>query len=301
MGHIIDVDGVGFFLCIKNGCLTAIKENRELLYVHPSDVSSIICHGTSQSFSSAFMVCCAEYNIPVIFCDKKHLPISISLPVNQHTKTFQRMMLQMETSVPTKKQIWQMIIKEKLKNQAEHVGFYGNRKIQEKIMYWCNLVKSGDTTGCEALGARLYFSAIFGQSFKRHEDDVTNILMNYIYTVLRSCIARQVNAAGLNPFFSIFHSNKENPMALIDDLIEPFRPLADRYVVLIKELYKGESCLTPDMKRQAIMITKHDVYFEGVEQELQVALKNYIYSYIAVLGKEKKKLAIPEYSYDFTL
>ena len=72
-------------------------------------------------------------------------------------------------------------------------------------------------------------------------------------------------------------------------------------MVLIKELYKGESCLTPDMKRQAIMITKHDVYFEGVEQELQVALKNYIYSYIAVLGKEKKKLAIPEYSYDFTL
>lgn len=141
MGHIIDVDGVGFFLCIKNGCLTAIKENRELLYVHPSDVSSIICHGTSQSFSSAFMVCCAEYNIPVIFCDKKHLPISISLPVNQHTKTFQRMMLQMETSVPTKKQIWQMIIKEKLKNQSEHVGFYGNRKIQEKIMYWCNLAQ----------------------------------------------------------------------------------------------------------------------------------------------------------------
>ena len=301
MGHIIDIGGADFFLCIKNGCLTAVKDKQDLLCVHPSDVSSIICHGARQSFSSAFMFCCADYNIPVVFCDKKHLPISISLPVNQHTKTFQRMMLQIETSVPTKKQVWQMIVKDKLKKQAEHVGFYGNEKIQEKIMYWYNLVKSGDTTGCEALGARLYFPAIFGQSFKRHESDITNILMNYTYTILRSCIARQVSAAGLNPFFSIFHSNKENPMALIDDLIEPLRPLADRYVILIKELYQGESILCPDMKRRAIMITKHEVYFDGTKQELQIALKNYIYSYISVLDKKKKKLVIPEYSYDFTL
>lgn len=90
-------------------------------------------------------------------------------------------------------------------------------------------------------------------------------------------------------------------MALIDDLIEPFRPLADRYVILIRELYPDEHVLIPDMKRRAIMITKHEVIFDGAEQELQVALKNYIYSYIAVLGKEKKKLVIPEYSYDFTL
>src|SRR5256885_16945863 len=37
-------------------------------------------------------------------------------------------------------------------------------------------------------------------------------------------------AAGLHPSFGLMHSNRSNPMILIDDLMEPFRPTVDREV-----------------------------------------------------------------------
>ena len=38
-------------------------------------------------------------------------------------------------------------------------------------------------------------------------------------------------AAGLHPGFGLMHSNRSNPMVLIDDLMEPFRPTVDREVL----------------------------------------------------------------------
>lgn len=301
MGHIIDIDGEGFFLCIKNCCLTAMKENSRILSIHPSDVESIICHGNSQYLSTAFISTCAENNIPIVFCDKQHLPISISLPYNQHTKTFERFSLQMNTSKPCKKQIWQSIIKEKIKNQAYHLKHYDKIKPYEELLHLSEMVKSGDITNCEAQAAKIYFQNLFEQPFKRHDEDITNGILNYLYTIIRSCIARQVVGSGLNPFFSIFHSNKNNTFALIDDLIEIFRPLADRYAILILNKFKGENIVTPSIKRDCINITKHVLIFLSQEQEFQVAIKNFIYSYIAILNKSSKKITFPKYHYDFTL
>jgi CRISPR-associated protein Cas1 len=43
-------------------------------------------------------------------------------------------------------------------------------------------------------------------------------------------MARAVMAAGLHPSFGLMHSNRSNPMVLVDDLMEPFRPTVDREV-----------------------------------------------------------------------
>ena len=39
--------------------------------------------------------------------------------------------------------------------------------------------------------------------------------------------ARAVVAAGLHPTIGLHHSNEGNPMRLVDDLMEPFRPVID--------------------------------------------------------------------------
>jgi CRISPR-associated protein Cas1 len=54
--------------------------------------------------------------------------------------------------------------------------------------------------------------------------------LNYGYAVLRAGVARAVMAAGLHPGFGLMHSNRSNPMVLVDDLMEPFRPVVDREV-----------------------------------------------------------------------
>ena len=50
------------------------------------------------------------------------------------------------------------------------------------------------------------------------------------YAVLRAGVALAVMAAGLHPGFGLMHSNRGNPMVLVDDLMEPFRPSVDREV-----------------------------------------------------------------------
>ena len=42
-------------------------------------------------------------------------------------------------------------------------------------------------------------------------------------------------AAGLNPAYGVGHHNNLNPFCLVDDLIEPFRPVIDCYVFKIFE------------------------------------------------------------------
>src|SRR6185437_11494751 len=92
-------------------------------------------------------------------------------------------------------------------------------------------VRSGDTDNVEAEAARRYWPLLMGAEFRRDKDGAgVNGLLNYGYAVLRAGVARAVMAAGLHPSFGLKHSNRSNPMVLIDDLMEPFRPVVDREV-----------------------------------------------------------------------
>ena len=48
--------------------------------------------------------------------------------------------------------------------------------------------------------------------------------------MLRAIIARGVCAAGLHPTLGIHHSNQYNAYCLVDDTMEPYRPIVDRIV-----------------------------------------------------------------------
>jgi CRISPR-associated protein Cas1 len=89
-------------------------------------------------------------------------------------------------------------------------------------------ITSGDGTNIEAQAARHYWPRMMGSDFRRDKDaSGTNALLNYGYTVLRAATARAVTAAGLHPSIGLHHSNRGNAFALVDDLMEPFRPLVD--------------------------------------------------------------------------
>ncbi len=92
-------------------------------------------------------------------------------------------------------------------------------------------VRSGDPDNVEAEAARRYWPLLLGAEFRRDRDSGgANALLNYGYAVLRAGVARAVFAAGLHPGAGLMHSNRSNPMVLVDDLMEPFRPLVDREV-----------------------------------------------------------------------
>jgi CRISPR-associated protein Cas1 len=56
-----------------------------------------------------------------------------------------------------------------------------------------------------------------------------NAMLNYLYGVLASEITIALHALGLDPALGIMHSDKDNRASLTYDLIEPARPILDRW------------------------------------------------------------------------
>jgi CRISPR-associated protein Cas1 len=64
----------------------------------------------------------------------------------------------------------------------------------------------------------------------RYAADVINGLLNYAYSVLAGEIAKFVNGLGLDSYYGFYHSADTSFQALVYDLIEPFRWMAERAV-----------------------------------------------------------------------
>jgi len=67
-----------------------------------------------------------------------------------------------------------------------------------------------------------------GKKFRRDRNSQgSNALLNYGYAVLRAATARAIVSSGLHPSLSVHHKSGGDPLALADDLMEPFRPTTD--------------------------------------------------------------------------
>lgn len=301
MWKILDLEGDNYFLHVEHNCLAVKKDGKTVVTSSFSDIHSILCHGGRITYSDEFIRQCIESNIPLIFCDATHVPCGMVLPVFQHGDTAERFNLQIQASQAQKKQAWKYIIQEKLDNQSQHLQARGFLKEANTLTALSKQVNSGDSLNYEAQGAQIYFSIIYGLHFSRKDNSFVNALLNYGYTILRSCVARAVVSMGLAPVFGVFHSNKHNPYCLVDDLMEPIRPLVDMYVSKILELSNTEGSVTPSLKKILIGITKHSVIFGKQHQELTFAIQNYIRSYILYLSRKEKTLMFPKFTYDFSV
>ncbi|CUH39981.1 CRISPR-associated endonuclease Cas1 [Jannaschia seosinensis] len=124
------------------------------------------------------------------------------------------------------KQAWKKVVVAKIEMQAAALLSLGKAAAPLRMMI--RSVTSGDTTNIEAQAARYYWPHMMGPEFRRDAGaGGLNALLNYGYTVLRAATARAVVAAGLHPSIGLHHSNRCNAFALADDLMEPFRLLAD--------------------------------------------------------------------------
>ena len=98
----------------------------------------------------------------------------------------------------------------------------------------------GDKNNREAHAAKIYFNQLMGTSFSRgNEDILLNSGLDYGYAILRAYMARVCVGYGLNTQIGIHHKNEYNRFNLVDDLIEPIRPIVDivAYKILEKEEY----------------------------------------------------------------
>jgi CRISPR-associated protein Cas1 len=212
------------------------------------------------------------------------------LPIEGNYQQAKRFDAQIAANQPLIKRLWAEIVKSKLQQQAASLEAAGAPYVPLQALV--RKVRSGDPDNFEAQGARRYWGLLFGDDFRRDQQGGgLNGMLNYGYTVLRATTARAIVAAGLHPTIGLHHSNEGNAMRLVDDLMEPFRPVIDLKVWQLQK--QGESEITPETKRALVRTLYDDMQTNAGATPVMVCTQKLATSLAQVFLGEKDKLDLP--------
>lgn len=267
-----------------------IRQDREIT-VPLEDITSILVESRAVTMTSAVLQAMTNNKITVYLCDEKHMPATISLPLNQNGRQLKLLYEQSSMKISTKNRIWQAIVAKKIENQAKCLSILG-RKEAETLFALSDSVRLGDKGNLEAQAAAIYFRALFGEDFSRGLDTKTNSALNYGYAIIRGAVARCVVCHGLEPCLGVFHHNELNRFNLVDDLMEPFRPLVDLFVATFVD--DSEEVLSSKCKHQLFNLTNYVVLCREKRYRTISAIDLMVQSYVRIVLDGRSELDLPD-------
>ena len=291
IGGLVEVAEDGRQLSVHRGFLKISADGTEVGRVPLDDITALILSGPQITLSKNLMVELAERKAIIVTCGRNWHPVSFSLPFGMHYEAAGILRDQIDASEPLRKRLWQQVVRAKINNQAvvlrRHVP---DAKAIGELDVLRRRVKSGDPDNMEAQAARHYWPALMGPDFRRdrHSDGV-NIFLNYGYTVVRAATARAVCGSGLHPALGLHHGSRVNPFALVDDLMEPFRPLVDS---IARSISDGPTDLDVGRKRALAAVLREDVMLEPGLAPVVNGLIRLVQSLVSSLASKKPELAI---------
>lgn len=267
--RIIDVSERAY-LHIKDRQLLVDKEHMTVSTIAVEDLGILILQHPAITITQSAITLCQQNNIAILFCDERHLPISITLPLwsghSLHTKVLRE---QIATKVPRRKRLWQQIVRAKISEQANTLNRVGLES--QRLARLHDKVRSGDPENIEAQAAQVYWKALMGKSFRRDSAaEGVNSILNYGYSIMRAMTARALVGTGLHPAIGLHHKNQYNGLCLADDVMEPFRPWVD---CLVREIdtRSGETKITREVKQQILGLLSKQVSYGNEKMPLMVS------------------------------
>lgn len=209
----------------------AVSQGGNVARIMLEDISVLVLDHPQISLTAPLLSACAEAQIAVLTVNASHLPSGVLIPFLPHSRALKVMMAQLALSQPTRKRLWQRIIRFKISNQAAILDRFDKNVESSRLRQLAHDVRSGDPDNCEAQAAQVYFRGLFPPHFHRGQSRFHNAALNYGYAVVRAAIARTLTGYGFLPAFGLFHHSEQNAFNLADDLIEPYRPLVDAGVL----------------------------------------------------------------------
>ena len=174
------------------------------------DIGIVVLDHKRITITQGLMEALLDNNVALLTCSSSHMPIGLMLSMTGNTTLAERWRIQLESSLPLKKQLWQQTVQQKIRNQAAVLAKHG--VVVKNMLAWVNEVKSGDSDNLEGRAAAYYWRNAFPQieGFTRGQNgDYPNALLNYGYAILRAVIARALVSSGLMVQMGIHHHNKE--------------------------------------------------------------------------------------------
>ncbi|MCF7593831.1 MULTISPECIES: type II CRISPR-associated endonuclease Cas1 [Staphylococcus] len=242
-----------------------------------SDIFALVIEDLTTTITARLLVELSDYNILVIFCNQKHLPECTLQPVSGHFNQYTQMKEQLKWDEARKSELWKIIIENKIQNQIECMKYLSIQSERvDKMIELKNSVTLFDRNNIEGQAAKYYFNSFFEDFTRDNEEIIENAVLNYGYTILNSAIARTIVAKGLIPAIGIHHIGGRNHFNLASDLIEPFRPIVDLF--LLK--HPPQDFLTKEYRVKIINLLHARIEIDGKMQTVIRAIEIMIQSII---------------------
>ena len=246
-----------------------VVRSDEVTKIVLSEISTIMIESTAVSITASLIAELAKRKVKVIFCDEKRNPSCELVNYYGSHDTSNKVRKQIIWKQQTKEAVWTEIVTEKIRKQKELLELLG-RKESALLSDYLKEIVWNDGTNREGHAAKVYFNALFGLDFTRTEDSLINAALNYGYSILMSAFAREIVASGYLTQIGIFHDNMFNQFNLASDLMEPFRILVDREVLMMPlEAFEHQE------KMRLVDILNHEVWIDGKLQYVNNAIKIY--------------------------
>lgn len=216
-----------------------IRKNNETIKIHLGEIGLILIESTAVSLTTSLLNELVKRKIKVIFCDEKRLPSSEIMPYYGSYDTSNKIRRQIKWRKEIKNLVWTEIVSEKIRQQMKVLEIH-DKPEASLLKNYIEEIQYEDKTNREGHAAKVYFTALFGKGFTRTIENPINASLNYGYSILLSTFSREIVSNGYITQLGIFHDNMHNPYNLSSDLMEPFRPLIDKYVYLLNPIEFGK-------------------------------------------------------------
>ena len=266
-----------------------VCRNEKETRINIDEISTLIIGSTEVSITTALLSALMEKNINVIFCDSKYQPQGQLMSLRGTADTYKKIKIQMGWSNDIKGVIWQEIIKQKILNQARNLK---DKDLDNynKLVEFANLVEIDDITNREGHAAKVYFNSLFSPSFVRHDTSPINKYLDYGYSIILSCISREIKSFGYLTELGIHHIGETNPFNLACDFIEPLRPLIDYYVA-------NKIVNDDNYKDYFVKLLSKEVRFKDQTQYLDNAIHSYVKNLLMNLREGTLDLEFIKYDF----
>lgn len=269
LGRVVEIAAEGRHLSRDRGFLVIHEGRAEAGRVPLDDLSAVLASARGTTVTVALLAALAERGVPFVVPGPNFMPAALLWPVAGHHAVSRRMAAQLERTRPMEKRLWQQIVQAKVRRQGAAIAAAGGPSAGFARL--ARMIRPGDPDNIEAQAARRYWPLLMGVDFRRDQDTPgANALLNYGYAVLRAAVARSICAVGLHPGLGVFHRHPHNPMPLVDDLMEPYRPSVD---VVVRDLVReGMAEVSVELKRRLVGVLWRDEPTEQGASPLATAI-----------------------------
>lgn len=291
--RIVLIENDAILKCKLDHLLAVI--NKEEVWIPLNDIATIVVDNLRTTVTTRMLNALMKANVCLIVCDEKHLPSGVFLSHHQHSRTAKMIRYQLAVEEEEYDEIWMHIVQAKIKNQIQVMEKLSFVNEVSKLYDYVDDIQLGDTTNREAHAAKVYFNTIMGSSHSRgNKELLINSGLDYGYAIIRSYLARLCCGHGLEVSISIHHRSEYNPFNLVDDLIEPIRPIVD---YCAQKILSDEKIFASNHREGLVNMLNHKIKMSNKEVYLSNALEKYVESFIDVIKhKEIDRINIPEFN-----